>query len=66
MHAGKNRALLGQVMAHEPVLVAMRAHAGVAAVQEEAMKVESTAMVRMEEEEVATEVMEVKVAAPVV
>ena len=36
VHAGWSRALLDEAKAHEPVLVAMRAHAGVAAVQEEA------------------------------
>ena len=36
MHAGANQALLGEAKAHKPVLVAMRAHAGVADVQEAA------------------------------
>ena len=36
--AGPNAALLGEVKAHEPVLVAMRAHAGVADVQEMACR----------------------------
>ena len=33
MHAGANKVLLGEAKAHEPVLVAMRAHVGVVAVQ---------------------------------
>ena len=36
MHADANRVLLCKAKAHEPVLVAMRAHAGVTTVQEEA------------------------------
>ena len=38
MHAGPNKALLGEAKAHEPVLVAMRAHARVTRVQEAACR----------------------------
>ena len=34
VHAGANKALLGEARAHEPVLAAMRAHAGVVDMQE--------------------------------
>ena len=36
VHAGLDQPLLGEDKAHEPVLVAMRTHAGVADVQEPA------------------------------
>ena len=36
VHTGENKALLGEAKAHKPVLAAMRAHAGVAAVQKSA------------------------------
>ena len=42
VHAGRNRALLGKHKAHEAVLAAMRAHAGVAEVQAEACVVLSS------------------------
>ena len=38
VHAGPNNALLGEAKAHEPVLAAMRKHAGVAVVQKAACK----------------------------
>ena len=36
VHAGPNKALLGEAKAHKPVLAAMRAHADLADVQEAA------------------------------